>query len=290
MQKPSIKFSFPFLHDFTKKGHSKSNKTEGGFSMRREMLVALCAFFLMTLTAITGVYAMEKEDKTNKLILEEKIDITNDEQEEIVQLKGDASDQPENSNFFKEFSLKVTKGKDKGATLTVEGGFDPTLHIIDINDDHQKEILLTVSANERGTEKNFYFFQLQGNHLIELEKPELASVESQFKDAYKAEIKINKEKTYIFDLYDRRNHYEKLGLYHKGRLNEPTELILSPFSELKVTRFNNQTAMKGKQRISGLATVDTIGYLETWWIWKKEEWVLEKVKVKEISYKGTNHQ
>ncbi|MEM5599455.1 hypothetical protein AAHB53_29485 [Niallia circulans] len=113
---------------------------------------------MMTLTAITGVYAMEKEDKTNKLILEEKIDITNDEQEEIVQLKGDASDQPENSNFFKEFSLKVTKGKDKGATLTVEGGFDPTLHIIDINDDHQKEILLTVSANERGTEKTFISF------------------------------------------------------------------------------------------------------------------------------------
>ncbi|QJX62451.1 hypothetical protein HLK66_12855 [Niallia circulans] len=79
--------------------------------MRREMLVALCAFFLMTLTAITGVYAMEKEDKTNKLILEEKIDITNDEQEETVQLKGDASDQPENSNFFKEFFFKGNERK-----------------------------------------------------------------------------------------------------------------------------------------------------------------------------------
>ena len=254
--------------------------------MRRELLVALCAFFLMTLTAITGVYAMEKDEKTNKLIFEEKTDITNGDQEEMIQLKGDGSDQPENSNFFKELLLKVTKEKDKPAILTVEGGFDPKLHIIDINDDHQKELLLTVSANERGTEKNFYFFQLQENNIVELQKPELASVESQFKDAYKAELKINKEKTYIFDLYDRRNHYEKLGLYHKGRLNEPTELILSPFSELKVTRYNNQTAIKGKQRISGLATVYTIGYLETWWTWNKEDWVLQKVKVKEISYKG----
>lgn len=258
----------------------------GGFSMRRELLVALSAFFLMTLTAITGVYAMEKDEKTYKLILEEKTDITSDGQEEMIQLKGDASDQPENSNFFKELFLDVSIQKDKTATLAVEGGFDPKLHIMDINDDHHKELLLSVSANERGTEKSFYFFQLQGNKLVELQKPELASVESQFKDAYKAELKINKEKMYIFDLYDRRHHYEKLGLYHKGRLNEPTELILSPFSELKVTRLNNQTAIKGKQRISGLAAVDTIGYLETWWTWNKQEWVLQKVKVKEISYKG----
>lgn len=40
----------------------------------------------------------------------------------------------------------------------MEGGFDPVLHIIDINDDHQKEILLTVSANERGSEKTFISF------------------------------------------------------------------------------------------------------------------------------------
>ncbi|WP_312092162.1 hypothetical protein [Niallia sp.] len=255
--------------------------------MRRELLVALSAFFLMTLTAITGVYAMEKDEKTNKLIVEEKTDITNDDQEEVIQLKGDASDQPENSNFFKELFLNVTIRKDKTATLAVEGGFDPKLHIVDINDDHHKELVLTVSANERGSEKNFYFFQLQENNLVELQKPELASVESQFKDAYKAELKINKEKTYIFDLYDRRHHYEKLGLYHKGRLNEPTELILSPFSEIKMTRFNNQTAIKGKQKISGLAAVDTIGYLETWWTWNKQEWVLQKVKVKEISYKSS---
>ncbi|KAB7671269.1 hypothetical protein [Bacillus sp. B1-b2] len=254
--------------------------------MRKEILFALTAFFFFSLTAITVAYAVEKEDKTEEIIYEEETDISHDAQQEKVILKGITSDDTENSPFFNQLTLEVIQESGESTKLDLEGGYSPKLHLLDINDDGQKEMFLTVLGNERGSQKNFYFYQLQKDELIELTKPELSSIASEFKDGYKAQLTIEDKKTYIFDLYERKNHYEELGLYHEGRLNEPTELIVGPYTELKITRIDNKTAIKGKQRISGLATVDTVGYLETIWTWKNTDWSLEKVIVKEISHKS----
>ena len=262
------------------------SKYGGGLAMRKELLFAFTAFFFLSLTAITGAYAVEKDTNVEKVIFNEETDITNDTKEEKIYLKGETTENTENNHFYRELVIEVIHNNSEKASLSVEGGYSPKLHLIDINDDGKKELFLTILGNERGTQKNFYFIQFQNNKLVELSKPELNSIESQFRDGYKAQLTIEESKTYIFDLYDRKEHYEELGLYHKGRLNEPTELIVGPYTELKVSRHENKTAIKGRQPISGIASVDTIGYLETMWTWKNSEWGLERVKVKEISHRG----
>jgi len=254
--------------------------------MKKELLFAFTAFFFLSLTAITGAYAVEKDTSIKQPIFEEKTDITNDSNEEEIYLRGKKSDDTENNHFYTELYLEVVPMNGESVSLNVEGGYSPKLHLIDINDDDKKELFLSTLGNERGTQKKFYFFQYDHNKLVELAKPELLSIKSQFKDGYKAQLTIEDKKTYIFDLYDRKNHYEELGLFHKGRLNEPTELIIGPYTELKVSRHDNLTAIKGRQTISGIAAVDIIGYLETKWTWKNNKWTLEGIRVKEISHRG----
>lgn len=251
--------------------------------MRKELLFAFTAFFFMSITAITGAYALEKGELEEKVIGEEKIDLTNDSVEEIVLLKGTTL--KDGLNIYKELTLEVTDSSGKKDSMKLDGGVEPKLQFVDIDNNKAKDIYLTFSISEKRIEKKFLLYTYQNNKLTEIEIPQLPAISSQFKEDYKAELIIEGVKTYNFDLYSRKKNYDQLGLYYNGRLNEATELIISPFTSLTVSSYQKKTALLGKQKISGIASVDTIAYLETIWTRKDHKWQLEKMKVKEISDK-----
>lgn len=55
--------------------------------MKKEFLLTLSAFFFMSLTALTGVYAGEPKGKTIT-VAEDKVDITGDRKKETIYVKG----------------------------------------------------------------------------------------------------------------------------------------------------------------------------------------------------------
>ncbi|HEY2421171.1 MAG TPA: hypothetical protein VGI04_07145, partial [Neobacillus sp.] len=100
--------------------------------------------------------------------------------------------------------------------------------------------------------------------------------ESGFLNGYKATLKIAETgKSYLFDLSDRKKYYQKLGFYHNGKLNEPTELTVNPFSSLKPTYLNEeQMGLTGIQRVTGIANADTIVYIKSSWLYVGDKWKL----------------
>lgn len=250
--------------------------------MRKELLFAFTAFFFMSLSAITGAYALENEEQ-EKNVLQEQKDINGDGKQETIGLNGILSE--EENDFYTRLTIQITDSKEQKSVQEVDGGFNPQLELIDLDGDGTDEMFLTLAENERGSKKRFAIYDYDGTMIKEASIPELPVMTSSFKEDYKAELVIEGIKTYNFDLYERKNTYEQLGLYQNGHLNESTELIISPFSQLKPSSYKQKLTLEGKQMISGIAPVDKIAYLETVWTNKDNTWKLEKIKVKEISKK-----
>ncbi|MCM3031146.1 NopRA1 domain-containing protein [Niallia sp. MER 6] len=250
--------------------------------MRKELLFAFTAFFFMSLSAITGAYALENEEQ-EKNVLQETKDINGDGKQETIGLNGILSE--EENDFYTRLTIQITDSKEQKSVQEVDGGFNPQLELIDLDGDGTDEMFLTLAENERGSKKRFAIYDYDGTKIREASIPELPVMTSSFKEDYKAELVIEGIKTYNFDLYERKNTYEQLGLYQNGHLNESTELIISPFSQLKPSSYKQKLTLEGKQMISGIAPVDKIAYLETVWTNKDNTWKLEKIKVKEISKK-----
>ncbi len=251
--------------------------------MRKELLFAFAAFFFMSLNAITGAYALENEDHEKNLLQEQK-DLNGDGKPETLTLKGILSE--EENDFYTKLTIQVSEGNEQKLEQEVDGGFNPQLKLVDIDSDGTDEMFLTLFETESGSKKRFAIYDYDGYKIKETAIPELPVMTSSFMEDYKAELEIEGIKTYNFDLYERKDTYEQLGLYQNGHLNESTELIISPFTQLKTSSYKQKLALEGKQIISGIASVDKIAYLETVWTSKGDSWKLEKIKVKEISKKG----
>jgi hypothetical protein len=116
----------------------------------------------------------------------------------------------------------------------------------------------------------------------ELVVPEPLEIASTFENGYKAKITIGQTgKTYLFDLKDRKKYYKKLGLYYKGRLNEPTELTVNSFQSLKPVKLRTgEMVLKGVQRITGIANADTIAFVESTWKYGNSKWNLNNASVR----------
>ncbi|WP_445492638.1 hypothetical protein [Niallia sp. 03133] len=250
--------------------------------MKKELLFAFTAFFFMSLSAITGAYALEKEE-VETVIYNNKLDYFHDGTLETIQLKGIAA--KEDKKSFKELALEVYDSTGTKKSAQIEGGYHPTLQMVDIDKSKNQAMLLKVLTDEKGSNAANYLYTFAHKELKELALPELPGITSEFKADYKAELTIEGLKTYSFNLVERKERYEKLGIYRKGQLNEPTEMMVQPYSSLTTMIYHHKPAFKGKQKICGVADSDTIAYMETIWTRSNNKWKLEKIKMKEISKK-----
>ncbi|WP_307409455.1 hypothetical protein [Neobacillus ginsengisoli] len=246
--------------------------------MKREILIIAAAFFLSSLTAITGVYAIEANAKT-VTILKEETDITGDGQNEVIWLKG--VPYRDKDSYLKKIYIDVAASNGKTYKFPLESGAKASLQLVDLNHDGVKDLFASVLTGGSGGITINYLFSLKDFIHTNLTVPEPLEVESRYVDGYKATINLTATgKTYEFDLNDRIKYYKKLGLYHNGKLNEPTELTVNPYSTLVPNSFKgNEMGLKGIQRITGIVNADTIAYVETYWIYLNGNWKLVNADV-----------
>ncbi|WP_226641793.1 hypothetical protein [Mesobacillus subterraneus] len=249
--------------------------------MKRELLITFSAFFFMSLTAFTGVYAGESKEKT-VTVSENKVDITGDGKKDLVYVKGVPFE--EGAQYLKHIYLKIKASDGEIYKIELEAGYDPAIIFRDLNHDSVKDMLISVPTGGSGGLSNFYLYSLKDFQVTDLTVPEPLAVSSQFEDGYKASISIQETgQSYSFDLSNRKEEYERLGLYQDGKLNEPTELMVLPFGTLKPIKFkNDRYGLKGSQRINGAYNADGIANLESTWLYENGKWQVISAEVKEL--------
>jgi len=247
--------------------------------MKKEIGLAFMAVFLLSLTAITAAYAIDNNEKVIT-IAKEEADITGDNRNEVVTLKGVPYQDDE--SYLKSIFIKIIASNGKTYTIPLDAGTKADLKLTDLNHDGIKDIFASVlTAGTSGDTLN-YLHSLKDFVDVDLKVPEQLEMDSKFLNGYKAKITIKDTgKSYLFDMMDRKDYYKKLGLYYRGRLNEPTELTVNSYSSLTPITLNNSLpGLKGTQRITGIANGDTIALVESTWVYKKGQWKLVDTDVK----------
>lgn len=254
--------------------------------MKKELLFAFAAFFFMSLSAITGVYAGEEEEKIIT-ISKEKVDVSGDMKEDTVYIKGIYYE--EGAAFLKEVFLEIAASDGKTYKAELAGGYKPQIQFEDLNRDAIEDMYISIPTGGSGGLSNFYLFSLKDFKLSDLTVPTPLIINSQFENGYKASVSIqDTSQSYSFDLRDRGKEYERLGLYVNGKLSEPTELMVNPYSTLKITPVEGEKGLLGVQRISGGYHADTIAFVESFWLYEKGKWVLKNTKVMKMNPRSSN--
>jgi hypothetical protein len=257
--------------------------------MKKVLLLPITIILTILLSAITVVFAVDKQEQNesisktlNESINKEKVDVTGDGKADLVTIKGTPYE--EGTLFLKDITLKVKTSEGKSFKIELAEGYDPTINVNDLNHDGVKDLFISMQTGGSGNLSNYYLYTFKDSKKEDLSVPDSLAISSQYEDGYKASIKIDETgKTYIFNLSDRKKNYDKLGLYNEGKLNEPMELMVFPFSTLKSVKLEGaKLGLKGIQRFSGASNADTIGFVESSWIFENGSWNLLDTSVQKI--------
>jgi hypothetical protein len=229
--------------------------------MKKESSIVLIALFF--LNTFTAVYAFEKNEDKKLVLTEEKEDISGDGKDDTISLKGIPYE--EGAAFLKEIELQITGSNGKTYTVELDPGYEPAVTFVDLDHDGVEDLLISIPSGGSGGITNYSLYTFKDFQLREIPAPDPLTITSQFLDYYQASITIeNTSQSFDFDLKNRKKDYERLGIYHKGKLNEPRELMVDPYSTLKpIIVKNNSYGLKAIQQVSGAYHADGIAFIES---------------------------
>jgi hypothetical protein len=238
----------------------------------------LCVFAILLVLSLTEkVSVLANSTERVVPILKDKTDITGDGQKDIIILSGVKREE----GHYKNLNIEIVTTNKKRYKIHLPQGLKPEIQLLDVNRDGVKDLFTTIPINKDRVNSKQILYTLKNNQLVRLSLPESLVLESGFLNGYKAKVKVkNTGNTYVFNLKNRKKYYEKLGVFYKGKLNEPTELMVSEYSNMKPVLIKpDKIGLKGIQKITGVAESDTIGYVESSWLYDQSRWKLIKVAV-----------
>lgn len=209
---------------------------------------------------------------------EQQQDVTGDKIKEILLIRGKIN----KKDALKDVYLQLTNGATgKSLKIPLDDGMQPKMFFTDFNHDGVKDVMITLRSTIENSKVNSYIYSFKNQQKVNLQVPLPVDVISNFRDQYQAELKVQ-NKTYRMDVASRKEVYEKLGLYHNGKLNEPMELIVSPYVSLKSTYTIKGFGLMGVQRVSGAFKEDVLGEITSIWINHSGKWKLQKTSFKNV--------
>ena len=253
--------------------------------MRRELLFAFGAFFVMSLHAIAGNFSApppEKQPVNEMTVKVYKEDVTGDGKKDTITLK--AIPYSPDALFLKQIWADITTSKGSDIRIDYEGGYEPKIQFVDLNHDGIKDMLYSSATGGSGGLYTMALHTLAGNKLVDIGLPEPLTITAQFEDNYMATITfVDTNQSYTIDLSDRKEDYERLGIYTDGKLNEPMELMVGPYAFFEPAKIFGKSGkgLKGYQQISGAYHADGIGTATSYWYYDDGKWNLVKIKWRE---------
>ncbi|AXN41242.1 hypothetical protein [Peribacillus butanolivorans] len=245
----------------------------------------LLKYAVLVISLFLSYQAVEAHDKNFQVdgtYISTKRDVTGDQKIDIIQVHGLPYEK--GSKFLKKIELSVESNR-RTISVPLKAGYNPDLMLADLNKDGVKDVLVTVLMEGTDRLLNSFAFTFKDGKVQELEVPPSVPVMAQFLDGYKAEIIIEGQKPVVIDVSSRKQDYEELGIYQDGKLNEPTELLVDPYSSLNLkTVFGKGKGLVGVQYVKGADERDPLMEIKSVWTYN-DGWKLVKAQVKPIKVK-----
>ncbi|WP_421385006.1 hypothetical protein ACOJQI_09625 [Bacillus salacetis] len=250
--------------------------------MRKELLFAFAAFFFMSLHAIAGNFAEEHNQRNVLVITTYEKDVTGDKKKDEISLWGKPFEP--GSLFYQEVWAEITTSDGKDFRIDYEGGYEPEIQFPDLNHDGVKDLFQSSATGGSGGLYNYSLYTLADSIKKEIGMPPALSIDAHFEDNYQGVITFNDtNESFTVDLSERKEDYDRLGIYQDGRLNEPTEMMVIPYAMFEPVKIKGEKGLglRGVQEISGAYHADGIGDVYSYWYYEDGKWNLINIKWKE---------
>ncbi|MFA1822034.1 hypothetical protein ACDX78_17920 [Virgibacillus oceani] len=203
-------------------------------------------------------------------------DVTGDGQDEEIILKGVpfSSD----SSYYQDVWADVTNELGESWTITYEGGYEPSLQLVDLNGDGIKDIFYQSATGGSGGLYHYQLSTLRNSELNEIPLPVQEYLEGAFDDNFTVIFRLSpSHKPTEIDVSDRTEEYIRLGIYDEdGNLLEQKSLVIDPiaFYEPFLISKSKGYGLKSYQQISGAYHADQLGTVETLWYFENGAWII----------------
>jgi len=245
--------------------------------------------FLTLVLSVLGYRAVSAQHNAKtgeQTIVTKKRDVTGDGKLDRISIIG-VPYEPD-SPFLKEIYLVIEVRKGRKIDVPLDAGFEPSLQFADFNRDGVEDVYVTIPTGSSGGLINSYAYTFIGDKANDLTVPPPVSITGQFLDNYKIALSVPMQKPLVLDVSDRKKDYERMGLYQAdGKLNEPTEIMVDPYSVLDIIDFPEKgKGLKGVQRISGAYHADGLADVYSEWDYQNGRWELLKTETKLFTEKS----
>jgi hypothetical protein len=236
-------------------------------------LITTILFSMILLTA-PSVIAQEIPETVELESFE--ADVTGDGQDEKIILKGTPFSA--DSSYYQDVWAEITNELDESWTISYEGGYEPSLQLVDLNGDGIKDIFYQSATGGSGGLHHYQLSTLRNSELNEIALPEQEYLEGAFEENFTVIFRLSpSHKPIEIDVSDRASDYIRLGIYdEEGNLLEPNSVMIDPiaFYEPLLISKSKGYGLKSYQQISGAYHADQLGTVETLWYYENGEWII----------------
>ena len=245
-------------------------------------LIGVLLVVIVPYTVQLGLANVKANNQLEQINVEH-MDVTGDKKPDTLILSGEKYE--DDSEFYRALYLDVQTSNGPTYHIPLQEGYGPIIDYVDLNNDKVLDVFITIDSGGSGGIQYYHGFSFKKGEMKDLGTPPTPTIYGQFLNGYKAEIKVeNNKNSVIIDLENKKNEYNKLGLYMNGRLSEPTELMVDEYSDMKIRKNNkNKTILIGTQLVSGAYHADGIAIVESTWVWMRNKWSLVKTEVKPLN-------
>jgi len=250
---------------------------KGDYRMKKEYLLAITAFFMLSFTTVAITYAGEEATPVSTVIKTYKEDINGDGKKDKIILKG--IPYQKGQTFFKKIWAEIVFPKHSKITIDYSPGLQPKIQFVDLNHDGIKDMLASSATGGSGGIYHYHLNTIKNYQAVDIPLPPPIDLQGQFENNFKAMLNIAETKEVIhLDVSKRKKDYVQIGLYQEnGKLNEPSELMIDPVAMHKIVKVKGKGyGLKSYRQISGSYHADLLGILTATWFYENGKWVLIK--------------
>src|SRR5699024_509526 len=237
--------------------------------------ILLALFHIVFMLVPTTVGATD-DDNQSSFINSYEEDLTGDGFREHIILKGSLFS--EKSNFYRDVWLDIASPFAHQWKISLEGGYNPEVRMIDLNHDHTPDLLYRVAKDEDSLQYFHQLYTLKKGTAQQIPTPKHHHIQGKFLDDFKVEIKINPAmKPIIKNISNDKQHYIEEKIYKEnGELLKEKSIKPKPINALEPTLISKTKGygLKSRQQVKGLGNDDILGEIETLWYYQNEKWIV----------------
>lgn len=243
-------------------------------------LYSLIFFILILYIGQPVSFSQENVETDDSFINSFEEDITGDGFREYFKLQGALLSNK--SNYYRSVWLNITSPFQKYWKISLSGGYEPTIQLIDFNHDHIFDLFYKVARDENKLQYHHQLYTLRNGEVKQISLPVHKYLAGEFKDAFIINIRLHpNDKPITIDVSKKKEQYIDKQFYRKdGELLQKKGVAILPISSMEPVLISESKGygLQTIQSIGGMNEDDLLGTIETLWYFKDEQWIVLRSK------------